>query len=303
MLASNKLYILITGCSPGGMGAALAIQFHNAGHHVFATARDPSKLLELSKHGIETLTLDVTSSSSITSAVSSVSSSLPPGKGLNMLINNAGGIYAMPVVDTSIDAAKNSFDVNFWSQLATTQAFLPLVLSAVASKSGPAQAIVVNHSSVVSEIAFPFMGIYNASKAALGMLTETMRLELNPFGIRVVELKTAGVKTNIISSSNANACSDRLPDSSIFEPARKAVEMAMRQESLLEIGISPEQWASEVAALLLRRNPPSIIRRGGGAFLFRVAAALPRRFFEGTLKKMTKLDVVEKMIKAGASPE
>ena len=300
MLASNKLYILITGCSPGGMGAALAIQFHNAGHHVFATARDPSKLLELSKHGIETLTLDVTSPSSITSAVSSVSSSLPPGKGLNMLINNAGGIYAMPVVDTSIDAAKNSFDVNFWSQLAITQAFLPLVLQAATSKSGPAQAMVVNHSSVVSEIAFPFMGIYNASKAALGMLTETMRLELDSFGIRVVELKTAGVRTNIISSSNANACSDGLPETSIFEPARKAVEMAMRQESLLEIGISPEQWATEVAALLLRRNPPSIIRKGGGAMLFRVAAALPHRFFEGTLKKMTKLDVVEKMIKASA---
>ncbi|WQF80589.1 Putative short-chain dehydrogenase/reductase SDR, NAD(P)-binding domain superfamily [Colletotrichum destructivum] len=304
MSSPRKLNILITGCSPGGMGAALATVFHDAGHHVYATARNPSKLAPLAAQGMRTIPLDVTSASSIQSAVEAVSSSLFDGEGLDMLVNNAAGSYTMPIADVSLDAARALFDQNVWAQIAVTQAFLPLLLksataltrSSRTTSSGPARAMVVNHTSVGSVAALPFQGVYNASKAALAMLSETMRLELAPFGIGVVDLKTAGVRTNIISNNNVNTRAEGLPADSIYGPAREVVEKAMSQKGLAERGVTAEQWAAEVAALLLGKNPPAVIWKGESAMVARVASSMPCNMFEGFIKKMTKLDVVEELI-------
>jgi 1-acylglycerone phosphate reductase len=304
MPSPKSLSILITGCSPGGMGAALAIAFHNAGHHVFATARDLSKLKPLAEQGMETLSLDITSAPSIASAVSSVAS-IVGNSGLDMLINNAASSYSMPIIDISLDAARELFDVNVWSHIALTQSFLPLLLKSTISSVDrpisavkyPTHAMVVNHTSVGSVTALPFQGVYNSSKAAFAMLSETMRLELSPFGIRVIELKTAGVRTNIISNNNVNAKAERLREGSIYEPAREVVEKAMSQGELSDRGITPEKWAAEVSILLLRKNPPAVIWRGESALITRMASMLPYRLFEGIYKRLTKLDVVEDIIK------
>lgn len=304
MISTRKLRILITGCSPGGTGAALAIAFHNAGHHVYATARSISKLSPLAEQGIETMALDVTSASSIAAAVSSVSSSLPDGAGLDMLVNNAAGSYIMPIADVSLDEARKLFDVNVWSHIAVVQAFLPLLLksSALSSENAHApQAMIVNHTSVGSVSALPFQGVYNSSKAAFAMLSQTMRLELAPFGISVVELKTAGVRTNLISNNNFNNVAERLPKGSIYEPAREVVEKAMSQDDLREIGITPEQWAAEVSALLLGNNPPSVIWKGENALMSRVGSMLPTWVAEGVLKRITKLTLVEAIIERSRS--
>lgn len=304
MTSNHNLRILITGCSPGGTGAALAIAFHNAGHHVYATARNLSKLQPLAALGIEIMSLDVTSASSIAAAVSSVCSSILDGGGLDMLVNNAAGSYIMPIADVSLDDAKKLYDVNVWAHLAVTQAFLPLLLRSIDVSAGTghqAKAMIVNHTSVGSVSALPFQGVYNSSKAAFAMLSQTMRLELAPFGIRVIDLKTAGVRTNLISNSNANTKAERLPKGSIFEPAREVVEKAMSQDDLREIGISPEQWAIEVSALLLGNNPPSVIWRGENALAARVSSMLPAWLSEGVLKKMTKLTLVEAIIEKSRS--
>ncbi|KAM7212454.1 short-chain dehydrogenase [Rhypophila decipiens] len=316
----KKLTILITGCSPGGMGAALAIAFHRLGHHVFATARNPSKLVPLTEQGIQTLALDITSESSITMAVATVSSSLKSlsAPGLNILINNAATSYSMPISDVSIPDAKNLFDTNLWGHLAVTQAFLPLLLRSLTAPSLPpsegSSAIIVNHTSVGSMAALPFQGIYNASKAALAMLSETMRLELEGCfpGLRVIDLKTAGVKTNIIENNNVNSSSsssggqagDVLPKGSIYEPAREIVNRAMSQVDLKDgMKVTAEDWADEVVPLLLGRNPPSVVWKGESAFMARLAVGLPRfgnhggGLFEGFLKKMTGLGEVERVIK------
>ena len=90
-MASSKRSVLITGCSEGGMGAALAIAFHEAGLHVYATTRDRSKMANLVALGIETLTLDILSESSIAACVDKVSSAK-----LDILVNNAGASASMP---------------------------------------------------------------------------------------------------------------------------------------------------------------------------------------------------------------
>ncbi|KAL2133808.1 hypothetical protein VTI74DRAFT_1614 [Chaetomium olivicolor] len=299
-----KLTILITGCSPGGMGAALAITLHRAGHRVFATARDPSKLLALADQGIETLPLDITSPQSIISVVTSLTATLstpatsPPS--LDILINNAAGSYNMPLADASLPSVRSLFETNVFAQLAVTQALLPLLLASPTNNP-----VIVNHTSVGSVAAIPFQGIYNASKAALAMLTTTLRLELAPFGVRVVEIKTAAVRTNIIGNSSFNREGARLPEGSIYAGVREVVEKAMSQENFKDRGVSAEEWAEEVVGKLLGgfegAKLPGVIWAGESAMISRVVSATPcgLGLFEGMARRMTGLDVVEGMVKDG----
>lgn len=80
--------VLITGCSEGGIGSALALSYHTKGHQVFATARSLSKIEHLKERGIAVLVLDVTDITSIRSCVETVSSTT--GGKLDILVNNAG---------------------------------------------------------------------------------------------------------------------------------------------------------------------------------------------------------------------
>jgi NAD(P)-dependent dehydrogenase (short-subunit alcohol dehydrogenase family) len=97
--------VLITGCSDGGLGAALAIALHKAGLYVYATARNVVKITQVSTTGIHTTSLNFTSETSIAACVARISS-------LEILVNNAGGGYSMPISDLSIIEAKKVFDLN-----------------------------------------------------------------------------------------------------------------------------------------------------------------------------------------------
>jgi 1-acylglycerone phosphate reductase len=171
--------VLISGCSDGGIGAALAVAFHDAGFHVYATARNPAKMKSLQDAGIQTLTLDVQSEESIRSCVKSLDS-------LDILINNAGTHNPMPVVDMDISEAKKLFDLNVWSQIAVIQAFMPLLLRS-------SNAMIVNHTSSAAVTTVPFGGAYGGSKAAFSMMTDVLRLELQAFNVKVVDLRTGMV--------------------------------------------------------------------------------------------------------------
>lgn len=281
-MSSPKRTVLITGCSDGGIGAALATAFHEAGLHVYATARNPSKMEQLTSLGIETLTLDVQSESSIAACVGSLS-------GLDILVNNAGAQFLMPMADVSIPEAKKLFDLNVWAHIAVTQAFLPLLLKS-------SKGMIVNQTSIGAVTTLPFQAIYNASKAALAMLSDSMRLELEPFGITVVDLRTGVVKTNLIKNLKETQ-QPSLPKGSIYEPARDAVEKALRQDGFEDTGMPADKWAKLVVQDLLKKNPPSVIWRGDSAWLTRLAAILPFGMFDGMVKKLTGLDVVERTVR------
>lgn len=280
-MSSSKRTVLITGCSDDGLGAALAIAFHEAGLHVYATARNPSKMTQVASLGIETLTLDVQSDSSIAACVRKLSD-------LDILVNNAGAEYSMPVSDISISQAKKLFDHNVWSYLAVMQAFLPLLLKS--------KGMIVNQTSSASAVTLPFQSAYNASKAAMAMFSDSQRLELAPFGITVVDLKTGVVKSNF-QKNYREATQASLPKGSIYEPAKEAVERMMRGEAFESSSSSAQQWAGLVVRDLLRDRPPPNIWRGAQAWLVWFGTMLPFGTLDGMVKKMTGVDVVEEMVR------
>ncbi|OAL40683.1 hypothetical protein AYO20_00419 [Fonsecaea nubica] len=276
-VARKKRTVLITGCSDGGLGSALAIALRETGLHVYATARNPSKLAQVQAHGIETFTLDVLSPESISAAVTKVTH-------LDMLVNNAGALYSMPITDMSIPQAKELFDLNVWSYLAMTQAFLPRLLES--------KGIVVNQTSSAGLTPIAFQSAYNASKAAMIMFSDCMRLELAPLGIRVVDLKSSNASSNNFS----NNLGAKLPAGSLYAVARDTVERVMRGETF-PMEVTAEQWAKQVARDLLKKDtPPANIWRGTKAGVAWLSSIRPFALPEGLLKKLAGLDVVERAV-------
>ncbi|KAI6091184.1 NAD(P)-binding protein [Hypoxylon rubiginosum] len=278
----TKKTVLITGCSDGGMGAALALAFHNANYHVYATARNPKKMEGLASAGIETLTLDVLSDSSIAECVAKVPK-------LDILVNNAGHQFLMPVVDVNIAEAKKLYDLNVWAHIAVIQAFLPRLMES--------KGIIVNQTSVGASVTLPFQAVYNSSKAALAMLSNSLRLEIECFGVRVVDLRTGVVKTNLIKNLQ-DSNTTTLPKGSIYEPARDAVEKSLRQEGFEGGGLPAQQWAAAVVQDLSKKTPPAVIWRGEQSLLSRIVAMLPvLSWVDGLLKQATGMDKVEQILK------
>ncbi|KIW61932.1 hypothetical protein PV05_01998 [Exophiala xenobiotica] len=233
-MASGLKSVLITGCSAGGIGGGLAQAFHEKGYHVFATARTPSKISRsLTKApNVTVLTLDVLSSLSIAAAVESVSK-VTGGK-LDVLVNNSGSLMVMPALDVSIAEGKKLFDTNYWALLAMIQAFAPLLVKA--------KGYVVNNTSVSGMVPFGAFGsIYNSSKAAAILGSETWRLELAPLGVRTLTLVTAGTKSNVFT----NMGPPKIPETSYYYGIRDYVE-ELCDGRMQKDGITPEQFGAKV---------------------------------------------------------
>ncbi|RMZ83501.1 hypothetical protein DV737_g1548, partial [Chaetothyriales sp. CBS 132003] len=292
--------VLITGCSDGSLGAALAQEFHSTGTwRVFASARNSAKLSAVRAAGIETILIDVASTASIQAAVETVSK-LTSGS-LDALVNNAG-VSTAPVaaLDLDIAAGKRLFDVNVWGVVETVQAFMPLLLKAAAVKEGASKessAMIVNHCSAGAVLATPMLSSYAASKTALLCFTETMRRELAPFGVGVVALMTGVVRSQIQTNAKGSGGRFKLPEGSIYGIAREAVEKGMDIERFYEEAPSAEDWAREVVRELTKDPLPAQIWKGKDAGKMWAMQFPPRRWMDGMVAKLTGMDVVGEKIK------
>ncbi|KAK4493661.1 hypothetical protein PRZ48_014846 [Zasmidium cellare] len=191
--------------------------------------------------------MNVRSTESIQSCVKSLDRS-------DILVNNAGLYLLGPVSDLQLDDTRNLFEVNVFSQLAVTQAFLPLLL-------GSPRAMIVNNISSGSPAALPFQGTYKASKAALAMYSASLRLELQPFG---TDLRTGMVHSNLVENHAGRDDKLRLPATSIYAPAAHIGEKFMRYG--IAVKSEPaDVWAKGTVGDILKKNPPPLIWRGGSA--------------------------------------
>jgi len=160
--------VLITGCSTG-IGRALAADLSKRGHQVIATARNPASLADLNV--AQRLALDVTSDTSVADLVRQIGA-------VDVLVNNAGvGLWG-PLEAITVDQLRHAFDTNVIGVHRVTRAFLPLMRR---QRRGH----IVQISSAAGRQVSPLVGGYAASKHALEAMSEALRVELAPFGIKV----------------------------------------------------------------------------------------------------------------------
>jgi 1-acylglycerone phosphate reductase len=243
--ATSKKTVLITGCSKKSIGDALAQEFARRGLHVLATARSLSKIAHLQAMGIETFELDISSSESIANFRDKM-----------ILINNAGISAASTLSDIPVSDFKKQFEVNVFGTFEFTQALIPLLVKS--------KGIMVNHTSQAPYGVSVANGAYAASKSALSRLNDTWRIELAPFGIRVVELVTSLASSNILTELAGAA---KLPPNSIYMPIEAEASKAMSGEGIIEKAMPNDVYARKVVSDLLDSwwGTPVWIWRGTGA--------------------------------------
>lgn len=165
----------------------MALDLHKRGWKVYATAIELESMANLHKSGCEILQLDVTSAIDIANTVAAVAGTL------DLLINNAAVEGLGPLLDTNPDQMRKMYEVNVLSPLMLTQAFSKALIRS--------QGCVVNVGSVgVSGL--PFHGVYASSKAAFQVLSDVLRRETAPLGLRVLTVELAMVMTVMLRAED-----------------------------------------------------------------------------------------------------
>ncbi len=176
--------MLITGCS-SGIGAATARAFGASGATVYATARNPESLAELTAGGAHALALDVLDETSMQTAVETVESR---EGAVDVLINNAGYALQSPVEEADLDDVRLQFETNVFGLVRLTQLVLPAMRRQHAGR-------IINLSSMAGRFTLPGGGFYHATKHAVESLSDALRLEVAPFGIFVSLIEPGPVRT------------------------------------------------------------------------------------------------------------
>jgi NAD(P)-dependent dehydrogenase (short-subunit alcohol dehydrogenase family) len=274
----SQRVILITGCS-SGIGRATALAAAARGHRVFASARNPESLRDLEGHGqIRPLALDVTDAASIRAAVASV---LAEAGRVDALVNNAGYGQYGAVEDVTAEEWRRQFDVNLFGGIEAARAVLPAMRE---QRSGT----IVNVSSVAGKIAIPFAAPYCASKHALEALSDALRVEVAPFGIRVTVIEAGPIETRF--GDRARATVARLlaspgPYSSFYPNAERAMDTDFRAGIL-----PPEAVARVIVEAIESDNPRTRYRITRMArVLILLRRLMPDRFFDRRMQKALKL--------------
>jgi NAD(P)-dependent dehydrogenase (short-subunit alcohol dehydrogenase family) len=224
---SEKRVVLITGAS-SGIGLACAQYLSVRGFHVYGASRRGE------------LRMDVRDEASVVEAVAHV---MRREGRIDVVVNNAGIAIAGAIEDTSIEEASGQFEVNFFGVLRVCRAVLPILR---AQRSG----YIVNIGSIGGLVAIPYQGLYSASKFALEGLTESLRLEVARFGVRVILIEPGDHRTGLTENRRATAGSQDNPAyRDRFE--RAVARMAADERA----GSRPEATARLVYRVINRARP------------------------------------------------
>ncbi|KAI5302456.1 Succinate--CoA ligase [ADP-forming] subunit beta, mitochondrial [Ascosphaera pollenicola] len=253
MAEDKRQSVLITGCSNGGIGHSLALEFLKNGLRVFATARDRETISDLKEKGIDTLSLLVDNEESVKACFKEVSELLG-GKGLDYLVNNAlviphliasmnenfSDYFTVPALDIDMTEVRQTFETNVFAVMYMCQTFSSLLIKA--------KGTIVQLGSLAGMMPYVFGSVYNASKAALHIYSDTLRVELAPFGVKVITIVTGGVKSRIARTPRA------LSKDSLYYPINS--EFQRRLTHSQSVGIPNEQYAKQVVTEILYGRAP-----------------------------------------------
>lgn len=264
--------VLITGCS-SGIGRALCWAFYRQGCQVVATARSVEQLDDLKAAGMLTLALDVTDAGAIAHALSTAFAE----KGqIDIVVNNAGFGQFGPLLDVDQHRLQQQFETNVFAPMMVAQQAAPIM-------RGQGGGTIVNIGSVSGIVTTPFAGAYCASKAALHSLSEALRMELSPFGIRVVTVQPGAIVSNI-GEAVQKALDGVVSAESWYVPLEQNIQ---ERATLSQVGATPTAvFATQLVRQLLQPEPPAVITLGNkSVWLVLLKRVLPRSLMDFLLMR------------------
>ncbi len=273
-----------------GMGALKAKTLAERGWRVFAGVLPGADTSELGdSSNITQVDQDVTSDASVTKSAETVKAALG-GKGLDLLINNAGianrGTGVIEGAD--IDQARIAFEVNTFGTWRVTQAFLPMI-----RQNAPTSRI-INFASGAVKANPVGSGAYNMSKHAVVGLTRTLRHELAPFGVQVTAVEPGAVKTHMTANAHETTkdiwrnVSQEMND--IYGPYHMEGTTKVLPEMIEKTGNPPEVVVNQVLGLLEKKNwKPSYLVGKDVKALGPMYKILPERTFEKIIQGVSKI--------------
>ncbi|WP_316753855.1 oxidoreductase [Pedobacter gandavensis] len=211
-----KKTVLVTGAS-AGIGRATAIYLAQNGYLVYGAARRMDKMQDLKPYGIRPIALDLANDESITVCVGEIFNEVGS---IDILVNNAGFGCEGAIEDVTMEKARYQMEVNVFGAMRLSQLALPEMRKKNYGK-------IINISSVGGKIALPLGGWYHASKFAIEALSDSMRMEVRPFGIDVIVIEPGGIKSewgNIALESLVNVSGN-----SAYKEMVKGAEKGFRQ--------------------------------------------------------------------------
>lgn len=252
--------VVVTGASTG-IGAAIARRLAAHGFRVFGTVRRAEDRRSLEQSGVNPVLMDVTDAATIVTARDEITDRLGATP-LTALVNNAGVGAAGPLEHIPVDELRRVLEVNVVGVVAVTQAFLPRLRLAGGGR-------VVNIGSVSGRFALPFGGPYAASKFALEAISDSLRRELLPSGIRVVVIQPGSIITPIWDKV-ATMDLERYRHTAYAPVLPRVLERTLRSGLR---GLPPEAVADAVLTALTTSRPPTrmlVVRRPWFTWLMRV---------------------------------
>jgi len=271
-----KKVILITGAS-SGMGKDTALRLIEEGHVVYGAARRIEKMEDLVKAGGHALSLDVTHTDSVRSAVQTV---LEQQNRIDVLWNNAGYSLTGAIENISYDEAKQQFDVNLFGVAEMTKAVLPAMRQ-------QGNGTIINTSSIGGKMHMPLLqSWYHASKFALEGWSDALRMEVKPFGINVVLIEPAGVSTEFMDVLSRNLIEKA--KGTAYEMETEKVATGLKNANNPK-NISPTSVVTNAVMKIIRSETPKtryVVGKNAHLILF-IRKLLSDRTYDKVMQKMT----------------
>jgi NAD(P)-dependent dehydrogenase (short-subunit alcohol dehydrogenase family) len=279
----KKGLAVVSGAS-SGIGQATTHALAARGFHVLAGVRRDEDAERLVREGVEPVILDITDPAHVRNIAERVAND-SAARPLSALVNNAGIAVNAPVETIPMTEWRRQFEVNFFGQVAITQALLPSLLEA--------RGRIVNVSSIGGRVVGPTFGAYAASKFAVEAMSDALRREVGRLGVRVIVIEPGTVATAIWGKGLATAQELVASMSEEQQIRYRDIVAAVRDqaEKLQRGGIDPAEAAEAIVKAIETRDPRARYLVGRDAkVMARVAKLLPDRAVDWLIAKNLRLD-------------
>ncbi len=272
--------VLVTGAT-SGIGRATALDLARAGHRVFATGRRERALESLKTEAaglqLETIVMDVTKAESIAAAKAEIDERTS-GHGVDAVVNNAGFGLGGPLEEISDEALRGQYETNVFGLMAVTRAFLPKMRERRHGR-------IINVSSVGGRVTLPMLGAYNSTKYAVESLSDALRVELRPFGVKVVIIEPGSIATEFAEVAMSSV------ESNSASPYAGALADAAKLRAMFDnTAVAPRHVTSAILKAVQSARPAARYVRPWRTYMMLVIASLlPTSWVDALLGRMTGL--------------